>query len=50
MGYPRIDGRRVQVESLADRESKHHIDDIRVDPDGPLSTGYIPPDQARSRR
>ena len=36
MGYPRIDGRRVQVESLADRESKHHIDDIRVDPDGPL--------------
>lgn len=36
MGYPRIDGRRVQVEPLADRESKHHIDDIRVDPDGPL--------------
>ncbi|MCY3771225.1 MAG: hypothetical protein OXG98_04300 [Gemmatimonadetes bacterium] len=36
MGYPRIDGRRVQVESLADRASKHHIDDIRVDPDGQL--------------
>ncbi len=36
MGYPRIDGRRVQVEPLADRESKHHIDDIRVDPDDPL--------------
>lgn len=38
MGYPRIDGRRVQVEPLADRESKHHIDEIRVDPDGPLQT------------
>ena len=36
MGYPRIDGRRVQIEPLADRESKHHIGDIRVDPDGPL--------------
>ena len=36
MGYPRIDGRRVRVEPLASRESKHHIDDIRVDPDGPL--------------
>ncbi len=38
MGYPRIDGRRVKVEPLADRDSKHHIDDIRVDPDGPLPT------------
>ncbi len=36
MGYPRIDGRRVQVEPLADRESKHHIDEIRIDPDAPL--------------
>ncbi len=36
MGYPRIDGRRVKVAPLADRESKHHIDDISVDPDGPL--------------
>ena len=36
MGYPRIDGRRVQVEPLAERESKHHVDEIIVDPDGPL--------------
>ena len=36
MSYPRIDGRRVKVAPLADRESKHHIDEIRVDPDGPL--------------
>lgn len=36
MGYPRIDGRRVKVQPLAERESKHHIDEIRVDPDGPL--------------
>ncbi len=36
MGYPRIDGRRVKVEPLADRESKHHIDDILVDPDARL--------------
>lgn len=38
MGYPRIDGRRVKVQPLAERESKHHIDEIRVDPDGPLLT------------
>ena len=35
MGYPRIDGRRVKIEPLADRQSKHHIDEIRVDPDSP---------------
>ena len=36
MGYPRFDGRRVKVEPLAERESKHGIGEIRVDPDGPL--------------
>ena len=37
MSYPRIDGRRVKVAPLAARDSKHHIDEIRVDPDGPLT-------------
>lgn len=33
MHYPRIDSRRVEVKPLATRQNKHHIDEIRIDPD-----------------
>ena len=45
MSYPRIDSRRVKVNPLATRKNKHHIDDVRIDPDADL-----PPVTSRQER
>lgn len=39
MSYPRIDSRRVNIKPLASRKNKHHIDEIRIDPDAALPPG-----------
>ena len=35
MAYRQIDPRRIRVRPLAERKSKHRLDEIRVDPDAP---------------
>lgn len=35
MAYSQLDSRQIHVQPLAARKSKHHLDEIRIDPDAP---------------